>query len=196
MLSGRYIHLIQALGLGPVWLKKGFHIKNTPEEETPVATTATMPINDIKEIKIEPKVENKTEDLHEEIFLLSAYTTTSHNQDNILWITSRPFMNLAAHDMDKSDYGNLLKQLIYAASRQNTQWHEFLDANPASGSLKIIQDKAINRIIILGKELANTILKNDNINCPNIVLPSPAQMLRTPSTKADAWEKLCKFMNY
>lgn len=200
MLSGRYIHLIQALGLGPVWLKKGVRIKNTPEEEVPTISPATTtPISEIKEVKVETKVEkkveNKTEDLSEAIFLLSAYATTTHNQNNILWITSRPFMNIAAHDIEKSDYGNLLKQLIYAVSRQNTQWHEFLDANPVSGSLKIIQDKAINRIIILGKELANAMNWEDKINCPSLVLPSPAQMIRTPMLKKDVWEKLQQFMN-
>lgn len=196
MLSGRYVHLIDALGLGALWLKRTAkvitpatrptltHTPNAKSIHLPKITPPPAP----KQVAIaKPTIDTAT------MFAVRCVwaKTLTENGVSILWLTLRSQLNISAAELiEKSHFGKLLRQLIYAVSRSDSViWHNLSDDKNFSGSLKL-PDTA-DKIIILSDELAKQIQIDNKENC--LILPHPEQLLRQPLLKQSVWEKIKNF---
>ncbi|MBP3220905.1 MAG: hypothetical protein J6M43_02560 [Neisseriaceae bacterium] len=196
MLSARYVHLIDALGLGALWLKRTAKVITPATRPT---LTHTPNAKSIHLPKIQPKpIPQPTPTVKSAIdpsALLAVRCvwakTTTPNGVSILWLTLRSQLNISAAELiEKSHFGKLLRQLIYAVSRSDSViWHNLSDDKNFSGSLKL-PDTA-DKIIILSDELAKQIQIDNKENC--LILPHPEQLLRQPLLKQSVWEKIKNF---
>ena len=197
MLSARYIHLADALGLGALWLKRGAKVI-TPQTRptlthTPNAKRIQLPKIEAKQKPAPAPIATPTIDPAALLAVRCVWTkTVAANGVSVLWLTLRSQLNISAAELtEKSTVGKLLRQLIYATNRmQNITWHHLPDNSVISGSLKL-PDTA-DKIIILSEELAKCLLV-DSIPC--FVLPHPEQLLRNPMRKKEVWAKIKAFQN-
>lgn len=195
MLSARYIHLADALGLGALWLKRGAKVI-TPQTRptlthTPNAKRIHLPKIEAKQKTAPAPIATPTIDPAALLAVRCVWTkTVAANGVSILWLTLRSQLNISAAELtEKSTVGKLLRQLIYAASRvQNIIWHHLPDHSVISGSLKL-PDSA-DKIIVLSEELAQYI----QIDTPKLTLPHPERLRETPQRKSEVWQKVQAFL--
>lgn len=195
MLSARYIHLADALGLGALWLKRGAKVI-TPQTRptlthTPNAKRIQLPKIEAKQKPAPAPIATPTIDPAALLAVRCVWTkTVAANGVSILWLTLRSQLNISAAELtEKSTVGKLLRQLIYAASRmQNIIWHHLPDHSVISGSLKL-PDSA-DKIIVLSEELAQYI----QTDTPKLTLPHPERLRETPQRKSEVWQKVQAFL--
>ena len=123
MLSARYIHLADALGLGALWLKRGAKVI-TPQTRptlthTPNAKRIQLPKIKAKQKPAPAPIATPTIDPAALLAVRCVWTkTVAANGVSVLWLTLRSQLNISAAELtEKSTVGKLLRQLIYAASR-------------------------------------------------------------------------------
>ena len=195
MLSGRYVHLINALGLGALWLKRGAKII-TPATRptlthTPNAKRIQLPKIEAKQKPAPAPIATPTIDPAALLAVRCVWTkTVAANGVSVLWLTLRSQLNISAAELtEKGSFGKLLRQLIYAASRvQSIIWHNLPDNSILSGSLKL-PDSA-DKIIVLSEELAQYI----QTDTPKLTLPHPERLRETPQRKSEVWQKVRAFL--
>lgn len=195
MLSARYIHLVDALGLGALWLKRGAKVI-TPQTRptlthTPNAKRIQLPKIEAKQKPAPAPIATPTIDPAALLAVRCVWTkTVVANGVSILWLTLRSQLNISAAELtEKSTIGKLLRQFIYAASRtQNIIWHHLPDHSVVSGSLKL-PDSA-DKIIVLSEELAQYI----QTDTPKLTLPHPERLRETPQRKSEVWQKVQAFL--
>ena len=195
MLSARYIHLADALGLGALWLKRGAKV-NTPATRptlthTPNAKRIHLPKIEAKQKPVPNPIATPTIDTAALLSVRSIWTkTVTASGVSILWLTLRSQLNISVAELtEKSNFGKLLRQFIYATTRSNNMiWQNFPDNSVVSGSLKL-PDTA-DKIIILSEELAQHI----QTDTPQLTLPHPEQLLRKPISKKEMWQKVQVFL--
>ena len=195
MLSARYIHLADALGLGALWLKRGAKVI-TPATRptlthTPNAKRIHLPKIEAKQKPVPNPIATPTIDTAALLAVRCVWTkTVAASGFSILWLTLRSQLNISAAELTKkSTIGKLLRQLIYAASRtESIIWHNLPDNSVVSGNLKL-PDTA-DKIIILSEELAQHI----QTDTPQLTLPHPEQLLRKPISKKEMWQKVQAFL--
>ena len=195
MLSARYIHLADALGLGALWLKRGAKVI-TPATRptlthTPNAKRIHLPKIEAKQKPVPNPIATPTIDTATLLSVRSIWTkTVTASGVSILWLTLRSQLNISAAELtEKSTIGKLLRQLIYAASRtESIIWHNLPDNSVVSGSLKL-PDTA-DKIIILSEELAQHI----QTDTPQLTLPHPERLREIPQRKKEVWQKVQAFL--
>ena len=195
MLSARYIHLADALGLGALWLKRGAKVI-TPATRptlthTPNAKRIHLPKIEAKQKPVPNPIATPTIDTAALLSVRSIWTkTVTASGVSILWLTLRSQLNISATELtEKSTIGKLLRQLIYAASRtESIIWHNLPDNSVVSGSLKL-PDTA-DKIIILSEELAQHI----QTDTPQLTLPHPERLREIPQRKKEVWQKVQAFL--
>ena len=195
MLSARYIHLADALGLGALWLKRGAKVI-TPATRptlthTPNAKRIHLPKIEAKQKPVPNPIATPTIDTAALLSVRSIWTkTVTTSGVSILWLTLRSQLNISAAELtEKSTIGKLLRQLIYAASRtESIIWHNLPDNSVVSGSLKL-PDTA-DKIIILSEELAQHI----QTDTPQLTLPHPERLREIPQRKKEVWQKVQAFL--
>lgn len=195
MLSARYIHLADALGLGALWLKRGAKVI-TPATRptlthTPNAKRIHLPKIEAKQKPVPNPIATPTIDTAALLSVRSIWTkTVTASGVSILWLTLRSQLNISAAELtEKSTIGKLLRQLIYAASRtESIIWHNLPDNSVVSGSLKL-PDTA-DKIIILSEELAQHI----QTDTPQLTLPHPERLREIPQRKKEVWQKVQAFL--
>lgn len=195
MLSARYIHLADALGLGALWLKRGAKVI-TPQTRptlthTPNAKRIQLPKIEAKQKPAPAPIATPTIDPAALLAVRCVWTkTVAANGVSVLWLTLRSQLNISAAELtERSTVGKLLRQLIYAASRmQNIIWYHLPDNTVISGCLKL-PDSA-NKIIVLSEELAQYI----QTDTPKLTLPHPERLRETPQRKSEIWQKVQAFL--
>ena len=195
MLSARYVHLAQALGLGALWLKRGARVI-TPATRptlthTPNAKTVHLPKIEAKPAPKPTPIATPKIDTAALLSVRCVWTkTVLPSGVSILWLTLRSQLNISAAELtEKSTIGKLLRQLIYAASRtESLIWHNLPDNSVVSGSLKL-PDTA-DKMIILSEELAQHI----QTDTPKLTLPHPERLRETPQNKKEVWQKVQAFL--
>ena len=133
MLSARYIHLADALGLGALWLKRSAKVI-TPATRptlthTPNAKRIHLPKIEAKQKSVPNPIATPTIDTAALLSVRSIWTkTVTASGVSILWLTLRSQLNISAAELtEKSNFGKLLRQLIYAASRtESIIWHNLI----------------------------------------------------------------------
>lgn len=195
MLSARYIHLADALGLGALWLKRGAKVITSATRptltHTPNAKRIHLPKIEAKQKPAPAPIATPTIDPAALLAVRCVWTkTVAANGFSVLWLTLRSQLNISAAELtEKSTVGKLLRQFIYATNRmQNIIWHHLPDHSVVSGSLKL-PDSA-DKIIILSEELAQHI----QTDTPQLTLPHPEQLLRKPISKKEMWQKVQVFL--
>ncbi|MBR7059863.1 MAG: hypothetical protein IKI22_04595 [Neisseriaceae bacterium] len=187
MLSSRYIHLHEALGLGPIWLKRSaFFVKDEPKQHTFILQPTIKPTVTAEETK---PVYNE-QIYNANIALRSTYTVTKNKDTNTLWLTLRHNLNTAPHEINTCDFGKLIQHLIYASDKTiQPIWHA-LDSNLSyqDNVLQIISQQQISQVVVLGEDLHSI-----EIPVKKLQLPHPAHILRNPKQKADIWQKIKQF---
>lgn len=214
MLSSRYIHLHEALGLGPLWLKRGARVqgKSTVEDTarpatpaTPAPPTTTPGKNTVQAMIVRLAAEKKaktapepppvpvTSDTSTHIAVRTIYAVTG----DTLWLTLRPSLNAAAHEIDTGEFGRLLKQLIRSSGNPPAQWHSLPDnSNDLNTScLQLLAEHPIRRLVFLGEDIDPAL--NISTHAPDhvrtLALSHPARLLRQTALKKSTWRALAAF---
>ncbi|MBR6026535.1 MAG: hypothetical protein IK065_02925 [Neisseriaceae bacterium] len=187
MLNSRYIHLHEALGLGPIWLKRGaFFVKDEPKQHTFTPQPTVKPTVTVEAVK--PANDKQIHNAN--IALRSTYTISTGAKGNTLWLTLRHNLSSAPHEINTCEFGKLVQQLIYASDK-TTQltWHALnSDLSSQENILQIIAQQQITQVVILGEDLHTL-----EIPVHKLQLPHPAHILRNPRQKADIWQKIKEF---
>lgn len=214
MLNSRYVYLSEALGLGPLWLKRGVHwqtenndadLAQTSPAEKMTATSSPpsqIKIKENQDIKIKKQQILSAEKQQQiEIYLRLIYAISQSVQGGILWLTLRSNLSIAAAQMtEKSTFNHLLANLQAACGdKQMAAWYSF----PESKNWQTVIDallqshKNIYAVVMLGEgidkdlHIGEWFIKQHN-HIKILSLPHPAQFMRSGSLKKQIWEKLKK----
>lgn len=208
MLNSRYVYLSEALGLGPLWLKRGvrWQTRNNDAEKT---TAISSPHKQIK-IKENQNIATKKAKILSaekqqqiEIYLRLIYAISQSAQGAILWLTLRSDLSIAAAQMtEKSAFNHLLANLQAACGdKQVAAWYSFSETENWQKVIDALlqSHKNIYAVVMLGEGIDKDLhigewFIKQHSHIKILSLPHPAQFMRSGSLKKQIWEKLKKTM--
>ena len=221
MLSSRYLHLHEALGLGPMWLNKDAVFR--PSETAPVKSKDAVPPAAAKPVAqaVQAAASGRRARMaamaavgsQTEALPAAAPFQTSVRPSEIMVISICPSTEdcLAGH-LFSGAAGVLLDKMLAAVGLQAHQAYKtsWIKTAPISGErpdnarisgelphvrTELAQSQA-KAVLFLGQDFEKPELAKDMAQLcgglPFFVIPHPARLLRQPQFKARAWAELKK----
>ncbi|MDO5686420.1 MAG: hypothetical protein Q4G42_03385 [Neisseria sp.] len=211
MLSSRYIHLHEALGLGPLWLKRGAQVQGAkargtgkPAPRLPESEEPKFSAEKVQSMiaRLAPAAEStgtapakpaEDSDIHLAVRLV--YALTQNDGGSVLWLTLRSSLNAPAHDIGHGEFGKLLKQLIYACAHTDAVWNSLgvHEEAPLAGCLNLLAQHREARVVLLGEDIEQLLSTHTTLPENTLTVPHPARLLRQSALKKETWQRLSAF---
>ena len=217
MLSSRYLHLHEALGLGPMWLNKDAVFR--PSETAPVKSKDAVPPAAAKPVAQAVQAASSGRRARMAAMAAAVFSDglprieTSVRPSEIMVISICPSTEdcLAGH-LFSGAAGVLLDKMLAAVGLQAHQAYKtsWIKTAPISGDhpdnarisgelphvrTELAQSQA-KAVLFLGQDFEKPELAKDMAQLcgglPFFVIPHPARLLRQPQFKARAWAELKK----
>ena len=198
MLESRYLHLHEALGLGPMWLKQGARLLLPPAEgqdgrfqtasdTAPTVRTAPQPAATVHEDAKQP-----SGNAHAATLAAIGGASRRQSREPSVPKPAEPAAN-AANTVSDTLQDGIIPQTQADAARLLAVSICPAPADLAAGRLFSGADGVLldNMLAAIGLTVAATFG-----NLPVFTVPHPARMLRQPQLKARAWTELKRLRQY